>query len=609
MRLAGIELRNFRCFEHLALDLDETTVIVGANDTGKSTVLEAIHWLLDAGEIDWDDAVRDSGEAAQIIGLFADLPEPDANSLADFMTDGVLKVGISSASGIDRWLIVSPEQADTIRGRIDLDMAAESVRAGTVPAGFEAGVADSGEGGPEVWYWWWIWEFGNQTGWHLLDDWDRTAAGLGPIRAIRLGTSGETAWDPIAVLSPMLQRHLAGEFDRELAEALEVVEDRYFELLGRVSRAHSAALNETSAYKWIRWHGVAVASEIEENLVGSLTTNPAGPPEFRSTEPGASLRDQRVSAMLAIARARTTTLSDLGPGTQRSVAMAALELYRDPDLWPLGGSVVLLVEEPEAGLHPAAQRDAAALLAGLATHGLQVIALTHSAAFINAARPNGVRLARKTTDADGEIKRDVLRPIGLAEVRDELGVRPADILLARRFVIVEGPSDRLILDAWARSMGVDLGAAQVQLVPTGGYTSAHRVAQFLSLAYEGAEFVVVLDEGAHALKSRLEIQGMKNDRVRVVVLSKTAIEGFFGAAAVTAWLGLRGATDVSVEDDVAAALDEQKGGRVAALDRLSHRFLGRAYDKVTDGLTIASLTTERDVAPEIVGLITDLTRD
>ena len=388
---------------------------------------------------------------------------------------------------------------------------------------------------------------------------------------------------------------------------MDVVEDRYFDLLGKVSNAHSSVLARTSAYRWIRWHGVAVSSEIEGNLVGSLSSDTEGPPEIRVADALPSLRDRRAQTMVAMIRAKTATLSELGPGTQRSVALAALELYRDPDLWPLGGAAVLLVEEPETGLHPAAQRDAAALMAGLATHGLQVVIVTHSPAFINAAAPSGIRLARRTTGGDGEITRGIVRPTGLLEVRDALGIRPSDILLARRFAIVEGPSDRLILDAWARRLGVDLRTAQVQLVPANGYSSAGRVSQFMALAYEGAEFVVILDEGAKALETRLEIEAMGNDLVSVVVLSKTKIEGFFRAEPVVAWLRMRGVVDDDLEDVVSRSLDEDKGGRIATLGRLSQQYSGPAYDKVRDGLAIASLTSERDVPPEIVALITRLT--
>jgi energy-coupling factor transporter ATP-binding protein EcfA2 len=604
MRLSSIELRNYRCFDHLEVELDETTVIVGANDTGKSTLLEAIHGLLDRYQIDWDEVAREPKLPVQIIGRFVDLPVEESESLDPFISDGRLAIGLTSDSeGRDPWLIVTPSQADRISELLDQESRNEALAAGTVPPGFEHGLTRKGPNGAEVWYWWWIWEFGSEGSWRILDDWLEAT-----MRPIRLGTSAETGWDPLAVLEPILRRHLEGDLDPELAEALELAEDRYFDLLTRVSRAHSRVLATTSPYRWIRWHGIIGRSDIEGNLVGSLSADPNGPPEIRKADGLPSLRDRRYQAMLSILRARTTTLSDLGPGTQRSVALAALKLYQDPDLWPLGGSAALLVEEPESGLHPAAQRDAASLLAGLATHGLQVIVVTHSPTFINAVPPTGIRLARRVTDDDGESSRTVVRPAGLLDVREALGIHPADILLARRFAIVEGRSDCLVLDAWARRLAVDLRTAQVQLVPSNGYSSAARVSQFMALAYEGAEFVVILDEGAKALETRLEIEAMGRSDVSVVVLSKTKIEGFFRPGPVAGWLRVNGALDEDLDNFVSVALDQEKGGRVSALHRLTHKYLGRAYDKVTDGLAIASLTPESEVSPEIVELVMRLSR-
>ena len=42
---------------------------------------------------------------------------------------------------------------------------------------------------------------------------------------------------------------------------------------------------------------------------------------------------------------------------------------------------MLLVEEPEVGLHPAAQREVVRALRDWATHGLQLVLVTHSPAF------------------------------------------------------------------------------------------------------------------------------------------------------------------------------------------------------------------------------------
>lgn len=46
MRLTNLDLHNFRCYVNLSLRLDPAKVIIGPNDSGKSTILDAIRCLL-----------------------------------------------------------------------------------------------------------------------------------------------------------------------------------------------------------------------------------------------------------------------------------------------------------------------------------------------------------------------------------------------------------------------------------------------------------------------------------------------------------------------------------------------------------------------------------
>lgn len=47
MRLTSLTIRNFRCIRDLSLDLDETTVLIGENNTGKTAVLESVRACLE----------------------------------------------------------------------------------------------------------------------------------------------------------------------------------------------------------------------------------------------------------------------------------------------------------------------------------------------------------------------------------------------------------------------------------------------------------------------------------------------------------------------------------------------------------------------------------
>jgi Chromosome segregation ATPases len=66
MRLAAVILENFRGFKSpTRIDFDSLTGIVGRNDVGKSSILEALDIFFDGGacSIDPDDLCKDAGGA------------------------------------------------------------------------------------------------------------------------------------------------------------------------------------------------------------------------------------------------------------------------------------------------------------------------------------------------------------------------------------------------------------------------------------------------------------------------------------------------------------------------------------------------------------------
>jgi len=87
-------------------------------------------------------------------------------------------------------------------------------------------------------------------------------------------------------------------------------------------------------------------------------------------------------------------------------------------------------------------------------------------------------------------------------------------------------------------------------VPSGGHTSAERVAQFLSLANEGADFVVILDNGPQTTKTKSEIEARFGHRVQVDLPTRTDIEGFLHSPAVITWLHLQGVEGDDMEETI-----------------------------------------------------------
>lgn len=130
--------------------------------------------------------------------------------------------------------------------------------------------------------------------------------------------------------------------------------------------------------------------------------------------------------------AREVPLRLCGTGIERMLALAVGILTAPhPQLF--------LIDEPQAYLHPAAERSMLLLLEQHPEH--QYIIATHSNYLLNATPLSQVRLL---TIADGTTK--VNEFPGRDEVLSELGVTAADLWLSDSVLWVEGPSEAQVLE-------------------------------------------------------------------------------------------------------------------------------------------------------------------
>jgi putative ATP-dependent endonuclease of the OLD family len=77
MKLKRLRIRNFRCYqEEILIDFEDFTTFVGRNDSGKSTILDALALFFDEYKPDGDDAnIGGNKQDMRIICEFCDLPE------------------------------------------------------------------------------------------------------------------------------------------------------------------------------------------------------------------------------------------------------------------------------------------------------------------------------------------------------------------------------------------------------------------------------------------------------------------------------------------------------------------------------------------------------
>jgi predicted ATP-dependent endonuclease of OLD family len=126
--------------------------------------------------------------------------------------------------------------------------------------------------------------------------------------------------------------------------------------------------------------------------------------------------------------------------------------------------LLVVLDEPEAALHRAAEAFLASGLAGLtARGGLTVVVATHSPELLD--RPEAFLYQVQRADAE-RASRLVALDFAAKDALSHLGLLPSDLLRRQRgFLLVEGEHDFWGLDEW---IGSDLRRLRVEILPFRG---------------------------------------------------------------------------------------------------------------------------------------------
>lgn len=135
-----------------------------------------------------------------------------------------------------------------------------------------------------------------------------------------------------------------------------------------------------------------------------------------------------------------TKAEDKGDGMQRAIMLSIIQAYADYRKQEAGGgSFLFLIDEAELHLHPSAQRALKLALLDIAATD-QVMINTHSSVFVaddhalqNTFKVNKASKVTEIAEATDNDRADI--------IYDLLGGSPADLLLPKNFLIVEGRSE------------------------------------------------------------------------------------------------------------------------------------------------------------------------
>lgn len=174
-------------------------------------------------------------------------------------------------------------------------------------------------------------------------------------------------------------------------------------------------------------------------------------------------------------------LDELGTGEQQVLAISLAYAYAQA----FHTGIILILEEPEAHLHPLAQQWLSTRLSSLAEGGVQLIMTTHSPHFIDVMNLEGLTRVQKIDGSTSVTQRSVS---DLVEHSVETGV-PADRvdednvlpfyrshattdllegLFATVVVLVEGPTESLALPIYLERAGLSPAREGVAVIPVHG---------------------------------------------------------------------------------------------------------------------------------------------
>lgn len=484
MRIEKVSIENYRCLHHLDLEIDDLTVLIGANSTGKSSVLRALRWFFDGGDLEPEDVCGMRPEATVSVGVtFGDLTTEDREALAPYgegeSATFLRTWSVEDGGKITGWAMAYPpfEEVRKHEKAADLKKAYGQLRTESPDLGLPS--AGSRDAVTEAML---AWEAKNPSD---LEPATSSATHLfGFAGQPKLRRRFDYVFVPAVSDAEEQTRHARGTLMQQVVSRSVAdrpgVQERLKDIHRDASERVDAVLREE--------HGNALR-ELSERFTGALQEYvPTGSVSFVPQTPEVKMPEMQVGLRVTDGGLETG-IGRQGHGFQRALLMTAVqELARVAD----GGdapSLFLAVEEPELYQHPAQARHFASTLAGLPRAGagaIQVAYATHSEHFVDPVRYERLRRFRKETGVLSSPTAEVTSATVEGVVRRLAGIVsdfqvPKKVAITMRrtlseavfghaVLLVEGRTDAALLRGVAdREGGFD--AMGVAVVQVGGKTN------------------------------------------------------------------------------------------------------------------------------------------
>jgi putative ATP-dependent endonuclease of OLD family len=483
VRIKSVGIENFRCLNAVEVDFGEITTFIGPNGAGKSSVLRALNWFFNGGQLDRRDVWSGSTqERIRVRVTFDGLTATDRQALGE-------KYAPKSAETFTAWRTWTPAE-DKMTGNAlvfpPFEIVRQAASAGDKKTAWSKILGDFSDLGLPNW----------SSAPKIeaeMDQWERDNASR--LEESESGGSHLFGFNGQNVLSGIFdfvlvtadlraQEESTDSRGTIISRILEKTVDRskadaaFSDLAKEVSEKRNAI---TTQHLTTQLQGLAdeLSKEIEAFTTGRKIRLKPEEPELK---PQASKIHVSVVDQLT-----ETDVDRQGHGFQRALLISSLKLLADRGTAGTPESVIYLaIEEPELFQHPTQARAFSSVLRSLAAdpeNGLQISYATHSPYFIDARYFDQVRRVRRNAaDSDSHAEVTITQATVPAVVKRLEGyVDPAVItarwdlvctqhlseaLFADAVLLVEGDDDKAVFEGIAARTrhlaidGISVAAAQ-----------------------------------------------------------------------------------------------------------------------------------------------------
>lgn len=515
MQIISTTIGHFRALKNCSVAFADSTILVGQNGAGKSTVLQALRYFFDASASPTaSDACYGSEDPVSVTVVLGELSADELEMYAEFLDDeqqlSVKKVG--AVGEIPRY-----------------------VARGKKYPGFDAVRSFSSEGAGAF-----------LKAYRQFAD-EHPEYSLGKVRAAEEAKAELRGWEDAhkeKLIEADVELAFRGTTKNQLIPTTRIV---YVPAVHRasddfkiaksplrqmvdalvLSKLESDPSIEKMRTQWDdeyqKLFATAGATELENlsatlsNAIAEYVPGAAVTLGWQDAHPEVPMPE--VWSMVS-EDGIPTAIDQQGHGLQRAMIMALLQA-RDQQLRSEDEAVgvthiLLLIEEPELYQHPPRARHFRRLLKRLASEKssvsrFRVVATTHSADFVSLDDIDSIRIVRKEPTRQGAPERrvnaltleqlvdalnsgDASRHYSVADIRKNLHVLDAPLreaFFSSAIVLTEGHSDVGVLAAASEHLGFDLEAKDIVVTSTGGKGHLHIAIVMLSLL--GIRKYVVFD--------------------------------------------------------------------------------------------------------------------